>query len=75
MVKDQPIAEQLDDIKKRLLSDDELKYLRERMEQDARASWLWKQIRTWLPWVATTISVIGSGIYWIATNITIKGNS
>jgi hypothetical protein len=75
MVKDQPLAEQLDDIKKRLLSDDELKYLRERMELDARASWAWKQIRTWLPWLATCLSVIGSAIWWIVNNITIKVHS
>jgi len=34
------------------LTDDELKAIRETIEQDKRAKWLWASIRLWCTWIA-----------------------
>jgi sugar/nucleoside kinase (ribokinase family) len=68
------LRRQLDYLASRLPTDEELAYLRNRIEADENAAWAWKTIKTHAPWIATLISTLGAGMYWLMTHtISISG--
>ena len=56
------------DLEKRLPTDEELAYLRNRKMQDEHANWTIKLIKANAPWVLTIIGAVGSMIYWLLTH-------
>jgi len=55
-------------LEERTLSAEELAYVRNKKMAEDNAAWLWRMIRTNAPWVTVVCSLIGSGMYWLATH-------
>ena len=55
-------------LEKRLPTDEELAYLRNRKAADDNAAWLWKTIKAHAPWAVVVCSALTSAIYWLATH-------
>lgn len=56
------------------LTDDEARYLRALIQQDKNSKYVWRVLRTHLPWVAGIASSVIAGLYWFFTHFTfVKG--
>lgn len=62
------IAKLESEMQKRLPSEAEMAYIRERIRSDENAAWLWQQIRKHAPWVVTLGSLVGTAIIWLVTH-------
>lgn len=61
------------ELEKRLPTDEELAYLRNRKEQDDHAAWVVKTLRANAPWLIALLSMAGTAVYWMLTHtVTIK---
>lgn len=75
MAEKDALAAALASLEERVPTSEDLAYLRNRREQDERASWAWHVIRKHAPWIAGLTTALGSGLYWLLThnvNITPK---
>lgn len=59
---------EMQELRKMIPTPAEVAYLREKKEADDNAAWLWRMVKTHAPWVTVVGSMIGSGIYWLATH-------
>lgn len=57
-----PANEQQQDSPPRPLTQTEIDELREMLEAERRAKWLWASLRTWSVWVAAVVG--GATIFW-----------
>jgi len=65
---------EMEELRKRLPTPEEVEFLREKKRADENAAWMWRMVKTHAPWVSVIGTMIGSGIYWLATHtITISG--
>lgn len=55
-------------LEKRLPTDEELAYLRNRKEQDDHAAWVVKVIKANAPWLMALLSMAGTLTYWLLTH-------
>lgn len=67
------LAAELLAMRRRLPSDEEMAYLRNRKEADERAAWAWKMIRTYVPWLASIGTALGTAAYWLVTHFQWRG--
>lgn len=65
---------EIEDLRRRVPTDDELAFLRAKKEADDNAAWLWRMVKAYAPWVSVVASLIGSGIYWLATHTIVIGS-
>jgi hypothetical protein len=56
----------------RMLSEEEIAYVRNRKQADEHATWAWQQIKTYAPWVVSVVGAVGSGAYWLVTHFSLK---
>lgn len=62
------LAAALTSLEERMPTSEDIAYLRNRREQDERASWAWKTLRAHAPWIVGLTTAIGSGLYWVLTH-------
>jgi len=56
------------------LTDEEIRYARQLIEQDRNQRYVVRMLKTHAPWIFLIIGSILSGLYWIITHVTfIKG--
>lgn len=65
---------EIEDLRRRVPTDDELAFLRAKKEADDNAAWLWRMVKAYAPWVSVVASLIGSGLYWLATHTIVIGS-
>lgn len=68
------LAQAIADLQANSLTAEERAYLINRKEADERATWAWKMLRTYVPWVTSLCTAVGAGAYWIVTNFQIRPN-
>ena len=66
------LTAQIASLEARTLTPEELAYLRNKKESDERASWAWKTLRTYAPWVTAVCSAVGTAVYWLVSNFQVR---
>jgi len=63
----------LAEMERRMPSEEELAYIRQRKVADERASWAWQTLKMYAPVVGPILTAIGVAIWWLLTHsITIR---
>lgn len=62
------LAEAIAELQANALTAEEHAYIRNRKEADDNAVWLLQLIRKHAPWVVVLCSMVGTGVYWLATH-------
>ena len=57
---------QIEELKRRIPSDDELAWMRATRREQENAAWAWQQIRKHAPWVLAVATTIGAGLAYLA---------
>ena len=66
------MAQEILAMRLRVLTPEEMAYVRNRKLADERAGWAWQWLRANVPWIAGCVSAFGAAVYWFATNLTWK---
>lgn len=66
------LASAIAELQANALTPEEHAYLRNKKESDERASWAWKTLRTYAPWVTAICSAAGTAAYWIVSNFQMR---
>lgn len=67
------MAQEILALRRRVPTDEEMAYLRNRKEADERAAWAWRMLRTYVPWVTSIGAALGTAAYWFVTHFSWKG--
>jgi hypothetical protein len=67
------MAQEILALRRRIPTDEEMAYLRNRKEADERAAWAWRMLRTYVPWVASIGTALGTAAYWLVTHFQWRG--
>ena len=67
------MAAEIINLRRRLPTDEEMAYLRNRKEADERAAWAWKMLRTYVPWLTSIGAAVGTAAYWLVTHFQWRG--
>lgn len=66
------LASAITELQANSLTPEERAYIRNKKEADERASWAWKMLRTYAPWVTAVVSAAGTAAYWIVSNFQMR---
>jgi hypothetical protein len=67
------MAAEILSLRRRVPTDEEMAYIRNRKEADERAAWAWQMLRTYVPWVTSIGAALGTAAYWLVTHFSWKG--
>lgn len=66
------LAKEVELLKSRVLTDEELAFVRNAKLERERSAWAWQQLRMYAPWVVAITSAVSSAIYWVVTHLSFK---
>ena len=66
------LARAIAELQANALTPEEHAYIRNKKESDERASWAWKMLRTYAPWVTAVCSALGTFVYWLISSFQVR---